>query len=729
MHVVLLLVIALAISGLLVTASPRPAWADWPPCSPSSGGAGDCVPVYPSGGITVGAKLAGPTSLSVSPANCPKGSFAAQNGYSCSIPVTYSLAIPSDRVGVYNIHFNGPLSETNTNIVYNFTNVTPEANGYSIGWCDIDPTTAGCKGSNTTSLPLYLVVVHPAPSDVALTCVIGQYPNDGGTLGGDEFGGCIQIDVTNTPKNSTTTTTTMPRGHTITGTIDYYYADGDSFARGVSGGPTQITPSRETKVEVLGSSKSSCSTDVLDSVDTNDSGKYTSAVSAKQKYVCLKVIAETIYSEIIPYSSSVDVSGGAVLTDDAYASKALGPIKISTSGPTKFSWKPTGYSEPIDQALDIDNALIAGALWLSDYGMTPKFVNILYPYPESTTTNFNPGKLRGEINQDDAFDWGVLLHEYGHFIASQIGILNTTRLSSSDHSLAWNMANANHEADKAQGLAIAWNEGFADFFSQMVQSVMGTASLGLTDVGGSPPIYVDYTSSDTTEFQLNVPGNSSPYPSLGEDNEAAVARVLWYLYSQPIYPGVDGSVDFVKTLANTMTSNDSRTLYGAVSALLAAAKATPWVPSAGDSATNEEVPANFDEATSAKTYGEILSIQNVAPTITASGASGKSVTLSWTTGQPSTAKDELNVFLVQFFNSSWTTLLSEQTVMVSSRTKDKMHLFTATKVIPSDWTKGNINVVVLGWNSADTHQPLQNLTGTSFLTGPYISAPVSVNIG
>jgi hypothetical protein len=293
---------------------------------------------------------------------------------------------------------------------------------------------------------------------------------------------------------------------------------------------------------------------------------------------------------------------------------------------------------------------------------------------------------------------------------------------------------ANKEANKAQGLAIAWNEGFADFFSQMVQSVMGTKSLRLTDVGGSPPIYVDYTPTETTKFQLNVPGTTSPYPSLGEDNEASVARVLWALYSQPMYSGVDGSVAFVKTLANAMTSNDTRTLSGAVSAFLAVAKATPWVPSAGIGATNEEVPANFNEATSAKTYGTILSSQNVAPTITASGSSGKSITLSWTAGQPSAAKDALNFFLVQFFNSSWTTLLSEQIEVVSIGTKSKSDLFTASKVIPSDWGKGRINAVVVGWNSSSTpdqiFEQLRSLkTGSNPLTGPYISAPAAINLG
>jgi hypothetical protein len=531
-----------------------------------------------------------------------------------------------------------------------------------------------------------------------------------------------------------TTTTTTPTARTITGTIDYYYASGDGFAHGAPAS-TQVTPSRETMVEILASSSSSCSNIVLSSIYTDDFGDYSSTVSSTNKYVCVKIIAATSYSEIIPYPSTVDASGGAHVFYDAYATKALGPTKLKTSGDTTYSWKPTGVSAPIDQALNIDNAIIPGGEWLSAYGTTPKFLNILYPYPASKAiSNFNADKDIGEINEDDAFDWGVLLHEYGHFVASLIGIDNSTPVSSNKHELGWNMTD--HEGNKAQGLAIAWDEGFADFFSQMVQQVMGTSSLGLTDVGGTPPTYVDYTPTGTISFRLDVSGNTSPDRSLGEDNELSVARVLWSAFSLPMYSGESGSVAFVTTLARAMTSNNSRTLSGAVSALLAAAKATPWVPSAGVSTENAEVPAGFNEETSATTGGTILSSQNVAPTFTVSGisASGTSITLSWTAGQPSTAQDRLDFYLVQFFNSSWTTLLSEKIVLFpTDELRSGSEVFQTSETIPSDWKKGIINAVVLGWNTSATadliFEQLPSLkTGTDPLTGPYISAPVSLDI-
>ncbi len=532
------------------------------------------------------------------------------------------------------------------------------------------------------------------------------------------------------------TTTTVPQ-HSITGTISYLYASGESFAHGNSG-PTQTTPARETEIEILAATKSSCSKTIVGEVYTDDNGEYSSTLSSTQEYVCLKVIAATSYSEVIPYpgTTAEQAADSAQLQGKADASKPLGPVRLKKSTPTTYSWTPSAVDTPIDEALDINNAIVTGASWVSAYGLTPKFVNILYPYPSGAggeTTNFSPKNIVGEINQDDAFDWGVLLHEYGHAVGAFLGIDNTTPVRTNDHDLPWNMTN--HEANKAQGIAIAWNEGFADFFSQMVQDAMGASTLGLTDVGGSPPNYVDYTPSGTTSFLLDVPGDAGPHPSLGEDSEVSVARVLWSIYKQPAYAGVAGSVAFVKTLVGAMGSNSARTLYGAVSALLAASKSTPWVPGSGIEAVNEPVPTNFNEDAAATTYGTILSSQNVAPTITASGFADKKITLSWSGGQPSTATIKLNAFLIQFFNSSWTTLLGEQlSVVPTGTTASGAELYHSTTDVPSSWGTGTVHVVVLGWNGDVTTSELFTQrpslrTGTYPVTGPYISAPVSLKLG
>lgn len=411
---------------------------------------------------------------------------------------------------------------------------------------------------------------------------------------------------------------------------------------------------------------------------------------------------------------------------------------LSTSGTTEISWQPTGVSDSIDQALDIDNAVLTGARWLELYGVTPKFFPILYPYPATMgVSNFNSVKVGAQINKDDAFDWGVLLHEYGHYVADVASIDNNTPVQNGNHDPKHNATD--DEADKSQGVALAWDEGFADFFSQMVQRAMGTMGLGLMDVGAMPPTYIDQlpTPTGSITIQLDVPGNTPPYFSLGEDNEIAVARVLWAFYDQTQFSGVSGSVAFIKALSEGMKLSGDLDLSGAVNALETALHAQPWVPDVGRSSTDAELPVHFNEELSATTYGAILSSQNVASTITTATlkASDSSIKVIWKTGQPNTARDRLNLFLVQFWNSDWTKLLTEQLVTErygSLGESDGSDLYFAGQQVGHSWGTA-VNVVVLGWNTKTAPTGLTIPSGTRFtvpglspLTGPYISAPVSV---
>jgi hypothetical protein len=94
----------------------------------------------------------------------------------------------------------------------------------------------------------------------------------------------------------------------------------------------------------------------------------------------------------------------------------------------------------------------------------------------------------------------------------------------------------------------------------------------------------------------------------------------------------------------------------------------------------------------------------------------------------------LNFFAVQYFNASWTTLLNEQIVVISTGvTKSNSEVYETTEKFPSSWKKSVVNAVVLGWNSATTADiTFAKLraarTGPDPLTGPYISAPVSLSI-
>jgi hypothetical protein len=295
----------------------------------------------------------------------------------------------------------------------------------------------------------------------------------------------------------------------------------------------------------------------------------------------------------------------------------------------------------------------------------------------------------------------------------------------------------NHEANKRQGIAIAWDEGFSDFFSQMVQRAMGTSSLDLPDVGGDPPVYIDQVPGETVALRLDVPGNTQPTPSLGEDNEVSVARALWDFYDRPTFFGAAGSTAFVRILAGSMTSDDDRDLSHAVGALLAALGAKPWAPAVGPSSTDVPVPAAYNEV-AATTYGKILTAQNVAPAITHLVLLHNVVKVEWKPGQPSDAKDKLSLFLVQFWDSSWSRILTERVVSLGSEPSgcpaaESADLLNLCLTVPSSWGPGIVNVAVLGWDTDDSppdlNIPAGLLLGAAPPTGPYISAPALVTVG
>jgi hypothetical protein len=680
-----------------------------------------------------GTLLSGPKVLVAG--KCTIGTTYVQANFWCTPAFTLTLSVPATGKSIkaesaFTLLATGiPGTEDVTTPGSACTACTAKQLGNDVGperlidaegtsyWCDSEYNTSppSCK-SWTTSDPQY-VEGTPGHFSTLRVCAAGvgaiYYTDD--TTG--NFTACIQIQI-RYGKGSA--------GNSVTGAIQYQYLSGNGYASGSPGSSVATsTPARDTEVEILGANQTSCLTKVLSKVFTDDTGVYASdPLPRGQTYFCAKILAKTEYSSV-----------GASSRADPYASDPIGPEKLSTTGATTFSWKPSSGSDTLDQAMDINNAVVTGASWLKLYGRAPTFVTVVYPYPSSSgVSNFSSSGV-AEINADDAFDWSVLLHEYGHYVATLLGMLNTTGVASADHLASWNMTN--HENSKSEGIAIAWNEGFADFFSQMVQKAMNTLSLNLPDVGASPPVYIDQLKGKTVTLDLAAPGASSPYPSKGEDNEPSVARVLWDLYTQPTFSGSAGSVDFIKAIATPMVNNDVRNLSGAISSLEQTEHAAPWIPNLPSPPTNVSIPVGYNQGGAATTFGAILSDQNVAPTIMSALASsqGDSIEVNWRAGQPSDATDQSNLFLVQVWDPTWNTLLTEQ---VATRTGSQKgnRTYTATLSIPKSLISRVLHVVVLGWNSETnaTHLTISNTFngwknfGYQPLTGPYISASVDVHV-
>lgn len=323
-RIVWILAVALAFSGLFMTVSAGPAAAAWPPCTTALTGEGNCVPI--NGGVSDPATLTGPSSLTVSPANCPKGSNAAQNGYSCSTPVTFGLAIPNDSPTVYNIHFNGPTSETNSNIVYVFASATTVPNDYT-GWCEVDPTTGGCKDGNTKSLPLYLVAVRPIPNDTALTCVLGQAQY------GDAFGDCIQIHITNKSAKEK-----APPTATFTATQDT--SDPYTFA---FDGSNSLAPSPSTIT--------SWSWNFGDSTNVGSGETVSHTYAANGHYNVVLTVTDSD-GETDTYTVALDVSGLVVELDPGSTNGKLFSVEITVKNEGTSDLSDVSFADPDGITID-----------------------------------------------------------------------------------------------------------------------------------------------------------------------------------------------------------------------------------------------------------------------------------------------------------------------------------------------------------------------------------------
>jgi len=124
----------------------------------------------------------------------------------------------------------------------------------------------------------------------------------------------------------------------------------------------------------------------------------------------------------------------------------------------------------------------------------------------------------------DRFDWDVSMHEFGHYVAKNLGI---DRSPGGGHIAGFNLSEF---FGKPIGIPLAWSEGWATYFGTSVQQVMDTASLGIPFVGDT-----HYTDTEDANIDYDLETQTGGFPgfeirSVGEDDEASVQRILWDLF-------------------------------------------------------------------------------------------------------------------------------------------------------------------------------------------------------
>ena len=129
--------------------------------------------------------------------------------------------------------------------------------------------------------------------------------------------------------------------------------------------------------------------------------------------------------------------------------------------------------------------------------------------------------LYGLSSDSDAWDDTVILHELGHYVEFNLG--------NSDN------PGGGHSLNGFYDLRLAWSEGWATFFQNMVRAWMGLARADIyVDTSGQPGPGHQFLS-----YEVETPSVGQP----GANNEVAVNAVLWDAFDDTTTPDIAPGTD------------------------------------------------------------------------------------------------------------------------------------------------------------------------------------------
>lgn len=163
-----------------------------------------------------------------------------------------------------------------------------------------------------------------------------------------------------------------------------------------------------------------------------------------------------------------------------------------------------------NQAFGMVDAIAYGAEFRRRrMGAPPPPLAVVFPV-EGKVSRFQGGRLF--VTGVNGWDWDVVLHEYGHYVARLDTMTDTL---GGDHFL-----NKPITGEKGKAVRLAWTEGWASWFSIAAQQEGALIKLGIPGAGDAS--YRD-SGLDTT---VSLDDPTDPPWSLGERSEVTVMRVL-----------------------------------------------------------------------------------------------------------------------------------------------------------------------------------------------------------
>lgn len=303
-------------------------------------------------------------------------------------------------------------------------------------------------------------------------------------------------------------------------------------------------PIRQATVQIRERNVDASTDSLITEVTSDDDGNFSTSVSnpdpdpsdGPNRDIFVRVLADG------PTFSIVRQSGPGPVYENQFIDSPLSE-EVST-GSTVTTDMTTNQTDPNNTAFSLQNAMvIAGeyVLTVQDDPFDP--IEVVFPNPDSGSY-FDTERLF--VDGLDRWDWDVMLHEYGHYVAAELG---------TEDNPGGNHDSRDHLADtegrnKDEGVRIAWGEGWPTFFAVSLLQEMNTAELGIPNVGDDH--YQD-TEDQEVDDDLEAGGK------LGEDNEYTVMSILWDLFDAPA-DDIDNITLGAKSIWTTLDDGDPKTL-------------------------------------------------------------------------------------------------------------------------------------------------------------------------
>ena len=401
---------------------------------------------------------------------------------------------------------------------------------------------------------------------------------------------------------------------------------------------------------------------------------------------------------------------------------------------------PDVYSASINfsaASFAVADEFVTGEAYLSQLSSDPlEFpqLKVIYPPPAVDPSDPKADATREEqfiapnsidIGFDSAYAWDPNLHEFGHFVADDLGIDKGNTgpqhtFGSNDSSICFNSTPSNPSC-KSTGLAVAWSEGVATFISLEAQQSQNVASMAIPDAGDD--VYDDPTLFDrqtSTHHALHVSlavdnttaAAAKQELALGEDDELSVARSLWQIAHDPKVFSQDPSANAAGVMLGSVPTSNPGTLSGAIQAIVPIAGGAPLGASSAPADATESEPLS-DEMSC------ILGRNGVAPIITSSPlvvTAKAPAAMKWTRGGAGNLFP-LNLFRVQYWSADWSTLAYQSPAQTGTTYQPTQSVWQT--ILGATTAHGNpitnFNVVVVGTSATNPN------------TGPYRSCAVKIS--